>query len=50
MSRDDLSSNTMNYTSNDSQSGGPVSPLTARSLRLERFAQAIAESQEELKR
>lgn len=34
----------------DSSSGGGQSPLTARSLRLERVAQALAHSQEELKR
>lgn len=33
----------------DSSSGG-TSPLTARSLRLERVAQALAYSQEELRR
>lgn len=36
--------------SNDSSSGGGTSPLTARSIRLERFAQALANSQEELRR
>lgn len=30
--------------------GGGASPLTARSLRLERVAQALAHSQEELRR
>lgn len=34
----------------DSSSGGAASPLTARSLRLERVAQALAHSQEELRR
>lgn len=34
----------------DSSSGGGASPLTARSLRLEKVAQAIAYSQEELRR
>lgn len=34
----------------DSSSGGGQSPLTARSLRLERVAQALAHSQEELRR
>ncbi|CRK93020.1 CLUMA_CG006502, isoform A [Clunio marinus] len=34
----------------DSSSGGGASPLTARSIRLERFAQALANSQEELRR
>ncbi|KAI4458652.1 lar interacting protein lip -related protein [Holotrichia oblita] len=34
----------------DSTSGGGASPLTARSLRLERVAQALAHSQEELRR
>ncbi|XP_015837294.1 liprin-alpha-1 isoform X14 [Tribolium castaneum] len=34
----------------DSSSGGGASPLTARSLRLERVAQALAHSQEELRR
>ncbi|XP_063909110.1 liprin-alpha-1 isoform X11 [Zophobas morio] len=33
----------------DSSSGGGASPLTARSLRLERVAQALAHSQEELR-
>lgn len=36
-------------TGGDSSSGG-ASPLTARSLRLERVAQALAHSQEELRR
>lgn len=31
-------------------SSGAASPLTARSLRLERVAQALAQSQEELRR
>uniref|UniRef100_A0A336LAK6 CSON007695 protein n=1 Tax=Culicoides sonorensis TaxID=179676 RepID=A0A336LAK6_CULSO len=47
-SRDGL--NTSNIQSNDSSSGGAASPLTARSLRLERFAQVLADSQEELRR
>uniref|UniRef100_A0AAR5Q7S8 SAM domain-containing protein n=1 Tax=Dendroctonus ponderosae TaxID=77166 RepID=A0AAR5Q7S8_DENPD len=34
----------------DNNSGGGASPLTARSLRLERMAQTIAHSQEELRR
>ncbi|XP_031617504.1 liprin-alpha-1 isoform X6 [Contarinia nasturtii] len=34
----------------DSSSGGAASPLTARSMRLERVAQALAHSQEELRR
>ena len=34
----------------DSSSGGGAAPLTARSLRLERVAQALAHSQEELRR
>lgn len=34
----------------DSSSGGAASPLTARSLRLERVAQALAHSQDELRR
>lgn len=34
----------------DNSSGGGASPLTARSLRLERVAQALAYSQEELRR
>lgn len=34
----------------DASSGGGASPLTARSLRLEKVAQAIAYSQEELRR
>ncbi|XP_037031214.1 liprin-alpha-1 isoform X7 [Bradysia coprophila] len=34
----------------DSSSGGAASPLTARSIRLERVAQALAHSQEELRR
>lgn len=37
-------------TGNDSSSGGAASPLTARSMRLERVAQALAHSQEELRR
>lgn len=37
-------------TGGDSSSGGGASPLTARSLRLERVAQALAHSQEELRR
>lgn len=32
------------------ESSGAASPLTARSLRLERVAQALAHSQEELRR
>lgn len=47
-SRDEM--NTINMPSNDSSSGGAASPLTARSLRLERFAQVLADSQEELRR
>lgn len=34
----------------DSSSGGAASPLTARSIRLERVAHALALSQEELRR
>lgn len=34
----------------DNNSGGGASPLTARSIRLERVAQALAHSQEELRR
>lgn len=37
-------------TAGDSSSGGAASPLTARSMRLERVAQALAHSQEELRR
>ncbi|KAH8403243.1 hypothetical protein KR222_008897 [Zaprionus bogoriensis] len=37
-------------TTGDSSSGGAASPLTARSMRLERVAQALAHSQEELRR
>uniref|UniRef100_A0A1Y1M4T4 Liprin-alpha CC2 domain-containing protein n=1 Tax=Photinus pyralis TaxID=7054 RepID=A0A1Y1M4T4_PHOPY len=43
MSRDELHMG-------DSSSGGGASPLTARSLKLERVAQALAHSQEELRR
>lgn len=42
--------NMMSMPTNDSSSGGAASPLTARSLRLERFAQVLADSQEELRR
>lgn len=45
MSRDEL-----HMAAGDSSSGGGASPLTARSLRLERVAQALAHSQEELRR
>uniref|UniRef100_A0AAG5CR75 SAM domain-containing protein n=1 Tax=Anopheles atroparvus TaxID=41427 RepID=A0AAG5CR75_ANOAO len=34
----------------DNSSGGTISPATARTMRLERFALALAQSQEELKR
>uniref|UniRef100_A0A182TA56 Uncharacterized protein n=1 Tax=Anopheles maculatus TaxID=74869 RepID=A0A182TA56_9DIPT len=34
----------------DTSSGGTISPATARTMRLERFALALAHSQEELKR
>lgn len=34
----------------DNSSGGGASPLTARSMRLERVAQVLAHSQEELRR
>lgn len=47
-SRDEM--NMMSMPTNDSSSGGAASPLTARSLRLERFAQVLADSQEELRR
>lgn len=40
----------MTTTTGDSSSGGAASPLTARSMRLERVAQALAHSQEELRR
>lgn len=48
MSRDELHG--MSSTGGDSSSGGAASPLTARSMRLERVAQALAHSQEELRR
>lgn len=48
VSRDELHG--MTSTGGDSSSGGAASPLTARSLRLERVAQALAHSQEELRR
>lgn len=48
ISRDEL--HCMSSTGNDSSSGGGASPLTARSMRLERVAQALAHSQEELRR
>uniref|UniRef100_A0A1A9ZVU7 SAM domain-containing protein n=1 Tax=Glossina pallidipes TaxID=7398 RepID=A0A1A9ZVU7_GLOPL len=48
VSRDDLHG--MASTTGDSSSGGAASPLTARSMRLERVAQALAHSQEELRR
>ena len=47
ISRDDIHGN---LTTGDSSSGGAASPLTARSMRLERVAQALAHSQEELRR
>lgn len=47
VSRDELHGMSMG---GDSSSGGGASPLTARSIRLERFAQALAHSQEELRR
>ncbi|XP_053961582.1 liprin-alpha-1 isoform X1 [Anastrepha obliqua] len=47
MSRDDIHGMS---TAGDSSSGGAASPLTARSMRLERVAQALAHSQEELRR
>ncbi|XP_055686303.1 liprin-alpha-1 [Lutzomyia longipalpis] len=47
VSRDELHGMSMG---GDSSSGGAASPLTARSLRLERVAQALAHSQEELRR
>lgn len=40
----------MSSIGGDSSSGGAASPLTARSMRLERVAQALAHSQEELRR
>ncbi|KAG5870334.1 hypothetical protein JTB14_037681 [Gonioctena quinquepunctata] len=43
MSREEM------HLGGDSSSGGGASPLTARSLRLERVAQALAHSQEELR-
>ncbi|XP_065358357.1 liprin-alpha-1 isoform X2 [Calliphora vicina] len=48
VSRDDIHGMTSN--TGDSSSGGAASPLTARSMRLERVAQALAHSQEELRR
>uniref|UniRef100_U5EXQ6 Putative lar-interacting protein n=1 Tax=Corethrella appendiculata TaxID=1370023 RepID=U5EXQ6_9DIPT len=51
VSREELHGMSMGQISGgDSSSGGGASPLTARSLRLERFAQALAHSQEELRR
>lgn len=47
-SRDEL--HDMQLRGGDSSSGGAASPLTARSIRLERVAQALAHSQEELRR
>ncbi|XP_037957665.1 liprin-alpha-1-like isoform X2 [Teleopsis dalmanni] len=47
VSRDDIHGIS---TTGDSSSGGAASPLTARSMRLERVAQALAHSQEELRR
>lgn len=47
VSRDELHAMAM---AGDSSSGGAASPLTARSMRLERVAQALAHSQEELRR
>jgi hypothetical protein len=46
MSRDEMHG----LSGGESSSGGAASPLTARSIRLERFAQALANSQEELRR
>lgn len=48
MSRDDMHG--LSVSGGESSSGGGASPLTARSIRLERFAQALANSQEELRR
>ncbi|CAH1718786.1 unnamed protein product [Chironomus riparius] len=48
ISRDELHG--LSVSGGDSSSGGGTSPLTARSIRLERFAQALANSQEELRR
>lgn len=48
MSRDELHG--LSVSGGESSSGGGASPLTARSIRLERFAQALANSQEELRR
>lgn len=48
--RDDISAMGLNMTPNESSSGDAASPLTARSLRLERFAQVLVDSQEELRR
>ncbi|XP_055296219.1 liprin-alpha-1 isoform X20 [Sitodiplosis mosellana] len=48
ISRDEIHG--MSSTGGDSSSGGAASPLTARSMRLERVAQALAHSQEELRR
>lgn len=47
VSREDIHGN---LNAGDSSSGGAASPLTARSMRLERVAQALAHSQEELRR
>lgn len=48
MSRDELHG--LSVSGGDSSSGGGASPLTTRSIRLEKFAQALANSQEELRR
>lgn len=48
MNRDDMHG--LSVSGGESSSGGGASPLTARSIRLERFAQALANSQEELRR
>lgn len=48
VSRDEIHG--LSSTGGDSSSGGAASPLTARSMRLERVAQALAHSQEELRR
>lgn len=45
----DLSKEELHSVLPGDSSGGP-SPLTARSLKLERVAQALAQSQEELRR
>ncbi|CAG2057769.1 unnamed protein product [Timema podura] len=46
----ELSKEELHSVTTGGDSSGAASPLTARSLRLERVAQALAQSQEELRR